>query len=258
MYAQLFTLKRNASYLVFIPLVVLMSSLAHAENITFKSNSQNAAMIELYTSEGCSSCPPAEHWFSKLAQDSRLWKQIFPIAFHVDYWDYLGWKDEFASPAFSLRQRRYERLGHTQNVATPGFVVAGKGWNGWFRGRSLPLQKQTINTGIIHASFVEQSIKVEFFAPHQSKTVFTAHAAILGFGIQIPVRAGENQGKRLQHDFVVLDYLESGLFKTEDYWLTHLNRHSSKKPETTREALVVWVSEGKDPSPIQVTGGWIN
>ena len=74
---------------------------------TFESNNEQVSLIELYTSEGCSSCPPAERWLSKLADDESLWSHFVPLAFHVDYWDYIGWKDPYASKEYSQRQRRY-------------------------------------------------------------------------------------------------------------------------------------------------------
>jgi hypothetical protein len=74
---------------------------------TFQSGPARVGLLELYTSEGCSSCPPAESWLSGLAGNDALWKDVVPVAFHVDYWDYLGWRDVFASSAFSERQRDY-------------------------------------------------------------------------------------------------------------------------------------------------------
>jgi len=64
--------------------------------VTFTSPSQQTTLLELYTSEGCSSCPPADQWLSTLKNNPRLWKEIIPVAFHVDYWNDLGWKDEFS------------------------------------------------------------------------------------------------------------------------------------------------------------------
>ena len=92
-------------------------------------------MIELYTSEGCSSCPPAEAWLSTWKSSPDLWKSVFPVAFHITYWDDLGWTDSFAQPAFTQRQRDYAaRLGQ-DSVYTPEFVVNGREWRGWFSRR---------------------------------------------------------------------------------------------------------------------------
>ena len=69
-----------------------------AAETRFESGPQQISLVELYTSEGCSSCPPAEAWLSRLKEEPGLWKNFVPIAFHVDYWDRLGWRDRFSSP----------------------------------------------------------------------------------------------------------------------------------------------------------------
>lgn len=101
---------------------------------TFSSGTGKTTVIELFTSEGCSSCPPADNWLSGFKSDPRLWKQIIPLAFHVDYWDYIGWRDRFASPAFSARQSDHKKQGNIRSVYTPGLVVDGREWRGWFGG----------------------------------------------------------------------------------------------------------------------------
>jgi hypothetical protein len=78
-------------------------------------------VVELFTSQGCSSCPPADRIFSELAQD----EDIIPLALHVDYWDYLGWRDVFGSPAYSDRQRAYAHARGERMVYTPQMVIGG-------------------------------------------------------------------------------------------------------------------------------------
>src|SRR5690348_12165742 len=98
------------------------------------------SLLELYTSEGCDTCPPAEEWLSKLERDPRLWKQLVPLAFHVDYWDYLGWKDPFDSHAYTARQQAIAAGADSlagRVIYTPQFVVDGKDWRGWFTGQAL-------------------------------------------------------------------------------------------------------------------------
>jgi len=117
----------------FFPTPAVIS--AGAGDIVLQSGPARASLLELYTSEGCSSCPPAEAWLSRLRDDARLWKEIVPVAFHVDYWDNLGWKDRFASAAFTARQRDYAARWNSGSVYTPGFVLDGQEWRGWFTGR---------------------------------------------------------------------------------------------------------------------------
>ncbi len=92
-----------------IVLALLTLSSATNGEITIQSDVTQSNLIELYTSEGCSSCPPADRWLSTLKDHPALWQQLVPIAFHVDYWDYIGWKDRFARAEFTDRQRRFRK-----------------------------------------------------------------------------------------------------------------------------------------------------
>jgi hypothetical protein len=237
--------------------VAFTAQFSVAEIITFESSDEKSVLLELYTSQGCSSCPPAENWFSEFTEDERLWTQVFPIAFHVDYWDYLGWRDPFSAPAYSARQRRYERYQYVGNVATPGFVVDGKGWNGWFRGLPLPASTAVENKGSLNVEIKGRNVMARFSSERKFKASPKVHMAILGFGIVTPIKAGENRGKHLNHDFVALAYHSNFLLETVDGWQVNMKRPSNNKYSDSRQALVIWVSDGDDPKPIQVTGGWL-
>jgi len=82
----------------------------------------NNVVVELYTSQGCSSCPPADNILQKLA----LRDDVIALALHVDYWDYIGWADTFADPKYTLRQRSYARAAGTRTIYTPQMIVGGK------------------------------------------------------------------------------------------------------------------------------------
>jgi hypothetical protein len=90
-----------------------------AQGCEVRSGPDRVALLELYTSEGCSSCPPAESWLSTIAQQGYSTERVIPLALHVDYWDYIGWKDGFAKPAFSARQRELAALGRSDTIYTP-------------------------------------------------------------------------------------------------------------------------------------------
>lgn len=89
--------------------------------ISIGAQADQPVVVELYTSQGCSSCPPAD----KILGQFTKRKDVIPLALHVDYWDYIGWKDEFADPRFSDRQRRYARLGQRRVVYTPQMIIGG-------------------------------------------------------------------------------------------------------------------------------------
>lgn len=97
---------------------LVMSTVAGAEGT---GRSQPAVVVELYTSQGCSSCPPADEFFAQLVQDP----QVIPLSLHVDYWDYIGWEDKFGDPKFTARQKAYAREAGSRMIYTPQMIVGG-------------------------------------------------------------------------------------------------------------------------------------
>lgn len=231
----------------------------------FKSGDHPIRFIELYTSQGCSSCPPAEQWISNFKHDEGLWKSVFPLAFHVDYWDYIGWKDEFAKPQYGTRQRLYQRLGLIRQVATPGFVVGGKGWNGWFRGQGLPQTQNVMNEGKLKLDLEGQVITVNYLSEkvNAQDESFKINIALLGFDLNSDIQAGENRGRQINQDFVVLSLHHAFLLNKQDplsqqeIWSSQARLPSSVNDSSIKMALVSWVSLGNDPRPLQVAGGWL-
>ena len=99
---------------------------------TFSSSEYKTPLIELYTSQGCSSCPPADKWLSSLKDEPKLFKEFIPMAFHVSYWDFLGWKDKFANIKNDIRQRQYSKIWNKNSLYTPQFIVNAKEYKRWF------------------------------------------------------------------------------------------------------------------------------
>jgi hypothetical protein len=108
--------------------------------VDFSSGAIQTKVIELYTSEGCSSCPLADKWLSKLKDEPTLFKDIIPLAFHVDYWDQLGWKDRWAQVAFSNRQRKLVAQGILSQVYKPAVVVVSQEWEDGIKACNYPRQ----------------------------------------------------------------------------------------------------------------------
>src|SRR5438128_265914 len=111
-----------------LTLVVSLSRAGTASSVVFESGPKKVQLLELFTSEGCSSCPPAEAWLARLVNHSRLWHEFVPVAFHVDYWNRLGWKDPFASAEWTKRQQTYAASWKAESVYTPAFVLNGREW----------------------------------------------------------------------------------------------------------------------------------
>ena len=160
-------------------LVAAMSASAETNVIQFQSAPERTALLELYTSEGCSSCPPAEAWLSGLKESPRLWKDFVPVAFHVDYWNYLGWKDAWSDAGFSERQRSYAQLWHTENIYTPEFVLNGKEWHNWFTGKNGP-RSDGENVGVLTVVSGDAKFwRVSFNPAKDSSSRYEIHAALL-------------------------------------------------------------------------------
>ena len=165
-------------------------------------------LIELYTSEGCSSCPPAERWLAGLPPGKAV-----PLALHVDYWDYIGWRDRFADARFSARQRESVRRGGGRVVYTPQVLLDGRDFRPWNdaaaftqalgRIAAKPAQARlTLNAAEKSGTW---SIRLEGrTVPRKGRA--TAYLAIYENGLETEVRAGENAGARLRHGHVVRDW----------------------------------------------------
>ena len=111
--------------LILISCLLTMSAQA-SETLTVESGAQQVAVVELYTSEGCSSCPPADQWLKALVETESDEIDVLALAFHVDYWDYIGWKDRFGNPKHTSRQRQLGANNKQRTIYTPEFFVGGK------------------------------------------------------------------------------------------------------------------------------------
>lgn len=213
---------------------------------------QRVSLIELYTSEGCSSCPPADRWLSSLRADPRIWKRFVPVAFHVDYWDYIGWEDRFARPAYSDRQRAYAKAGRARTVYTPGFFTNGDEWPGFFMGQ--PPQVDDTPVGVLGLNVKGRVVTARFEPRYVDYGELTLHVALLGMERRSEVDAGENRGRTLIHDFVVLQ-LRSGAMRQArqafegEVTLPGLASHARPL------AVAAWITEAGELTPIQAIGG---
>jgi hypothetical protein len=231
-------------------LLSLSAVLQHAIAATdLDSGTQHVALVELFTSEGCSSCPPAEAWLSKLADSGRLWHEIVPVAFHVDYWDNLGWKDRFASRENTARQKSYSDTWGASSVYTPGFAVDGEEWKGWFAGQALPSVAQD-HSGRLRVTLDGVTASIDFVSTLKAAEV---HVAPLAMKAVSEVRSGENRGRALTHDFVALTVLSKRLESAGQ----HL-RAALVLPPVHAQAVAIWVTSPGSLKPLQATGGFLS
>ena len=221
--------------------------------VTIESPDTRVAVIELFTSEGCSSCPRADAWLRTLTDESGLWKEFVPVAFHVDYWNHLGWPDRFSSVEFTRRQRNYAAGWNATTIYTPEFVLNGEEWP---RAGKLPAPsgekpgrlRVTVENGT--------GLEVAFFSIVGRAESLVVEIVPLAQGVSTSVPRGENAGKRLQHDFVALALLTATLVPSSDgVYSARLSL-----PETTSApiaSIAAWVRLANSAVPIQAAGGWI-
>jgi hypothetical protein len=228
--------------------------------LVFVSPTRPFIVLELYSSQGCSSCPPAEHWVSQFVDSPALFSQVFPLVFHVDYWDYIGWSDPFALAEFSQRQQRFKQAGKIKAVYTPGFVVNGKEWRGWFsQPRStayLLAQKGMETTDSLQLSVSKDQFNItlkDATGRHLNNSEryanSTLNIALLGMGLRIAVSRGENASKILLEDFVVLRFTQ---YTWQAEQVLALPRTKIHAP---RYALLVYLSSADGLSPRLAAGG---
>lgn len=225
----------------FFPILLAMTSLAAAGEITIESPATRVHLVELFTSEGCSSCPPADDWLRGLKTERGLWREFVPVAFHVDYWDNLGWPDRLASPRFTERQRAYAAAWRANTVYTPGFVLDGREW----RGRTVPAATAE-KAGVLKVRIADERASVEFPAAGRK---LTAHVAWLSGGIENDVKAGENRGRKLRHEFTALAIESQPLDPAKGVAV-----FTPAKPRDAK-AVAAWITETGRVEPIQATGG---
>jgi hypothetical protein len=188
---------------------------AQAESCTARSRDTTTALVELYTSEGCDSCPPADRWLSSLGPKGYTPDRVVPIALHVDYWDYIGWKDPYARQAFSARQRKLAALARAAVVYTPQVLLQGRDFRAW-RGASFEQEVARINARPAKARIAltlqagrRDALQVEAAAELLDASQQADAALYLGAyenKLVSEVKAGENRGKTLPHDYVVLQW----------------------------------------------------
>lgn len=228
--------------------LMLLVTSANAGDLQLNSGTRQVTLLELYTSQGCSSCPPAERWLNEYINRDELWTSVVPVALHVDYWDYIGWKDPFATSENGARQRDYARAGKTRTVYTPGFFVNGRDWRGW----TLRLSPRSSDRepGVLSATISGDRLTASFPAVDKPMDL---HVAILGFGIETEIKRGENRNRTLAQEFVSLSHK---VYRSDTgSWEMSLPEFRAHMAD--RHGIALWISKPGHPVPVQATGGWL-
>jgi hypothetical protein len=238
--------------------MAMSSGAAHSAPIQFESSAHQTALVELNTSEGCSSCPPAEAWLSKLKNAPGLWTNFVPISFHVHYWDRLGWRDKLSDEQYSTRQQAYAQLWSAENIYTPEFVLNGKEWQNWSGFRGAPSSSSSSTPGTLQVSSMDGRHWVAKFSPvDQTKRDYEITAAVLISDLGTDVKSGENAGRHLQHDFAALSLITRPFVAQTNSLLANFIIDDNPKAISGKLALAVWVTHAGKLEPLQATGGWL-
>ena len=176
--------------------------------IVVSSADKQTAVVELYTSEGCSSCPPADRWLSRLIEVPKDELDVLALAFHVDYWDYLGWKDRFSSAVYTSRQRELGANNLQRTIYTPEFFVNGMEARGTSnildKIRQANQQPSPLDLKL-SVSRDKTSLVLELQSPGDRDTIGQIHHRYLVYenNLSTDVKRGENSGEILKHEQVV-------------------------------------------------------
>ncbi|MDH3513277.1 MAG: DUF1223 domain-containing protein [Gammaproteobacteria bacterium] len=174
-----------------------------------RSGENTTALLELYTSEGCSSCPPADEWLAKLPESVLVPEKVVPLALHVDYWNHLGWVDPFSQKKFSDRQSRRTFLNQSRTIYTPQVVLNGHILPRWRQQAdiAIPLVNATPSHADIALKMTRSAGLVDIEADARTRKSYPGQAeiyvAIYERNLVRRIEAGENNGHTLRHDFVV-------------------------------------------------------
>ncbi len=218
-----------------------------------QSGEEQAALLELYTSQGCSSCPPADRWLSAAKQNDRLWSEIVPVAWHVTYWDYIGWRDPFGRRNNDQRQRRMAASAGTQ-VYTPGMFMNRGEYRRWRR--SAPGTVDTSGQAVGTLAAQEQNGRVTVtFTPSTGVDLKKPRLELvyLRSGQHTAVKAGENRGRELRNDFVAGELHTAKLVRSGDSWTATLDAAA----DSGSEAVALWVTDRRG-NYLQATGTWLD
>ena len=197
---------------VILTAVLFSAGQAKGASCSVNSPAHKVALVELYTSEGCSSCPPADRWLNSLTEKGFSADQVVPLAFHVDYWNYLGWSDPFSQSQFSIRQREAARLNRNRVVYTPQVMLQGADYPGWVSGARFSDAVSVIKQQPVHAQ-----LSLNLLTELNSYTLTIkgfVDSAVARSAVQVfivlyenqlitQVLVGENAGRTLNHDHVV-------------------------------------------------------
>ena len=216
-----------------------------ADTCSAQSGPTVPAVVELYTSEGCSSCPPADRWLSTLKGRDG----VVALAFHVDYWDSLGWKDRFARPQFTQRQNATLQTSGARFAYTPQVILDSRDAPNWSSLPAAVLQRKAAATVGLTLARDGAGLALTVAPGAGAPAKLSGYVAVVDDGLQTQVGAGENRGATLHQDGVVRELLPWNLAGTQPATL-RFAAGPAPEPGTTRHWVAV-ATDGPYGRPLQ-------
>lgn len=177
---------------------------------TASAIAEQAVVVELFTSQGCSSCPPADKILGEIAKRDN----VIALALHVDYWDYIGWKDQFAQPKFTDRQRDYARAARERTIYTPQMVIGGKDHVIGSRPNRIAelLKEHGAKTPAVAVQVKRNGTKITIEAAALKSLSRSAAVQLVTYrpNATVDIGRGENAGRRITYHNIVQDWIEIG------------------------------------------------
>jgi hypothetical protein len=210
-------------------------------SIAAVAHADGPVVVELFTSQGCSSCPPADRILGEIAQRD----DVIALGLHVDYWDYIGWKDKFANPAFTKRQRAYARAAGERSVYTPQMIVGGKDHLIGTKPMQLAdlLQAHAAIPKPVEVSLSRGGGRVTIVAKSRNGAVQGALVQLVTYTprASVAIGRGENAGKTLEYHNIVREWVDVGTWDGRTDF-----RATVRVPDNTPVAVLVQ-SRGTGP-----------
>ena len=223
-----------------------LAPLANAQSCQRSAGARPPVVVELFTSQGCSSCPPADHWLSTLKDD----KEVIALSFHVNYWNYLGWKDPYATPETTDRQRKIQQASHGKYVYTPQVVLNGQDYRAWHGQNAKGLPRLPADQAP-SLSLVRDGVQVTAeVGAHAGRTQMAGYWAVVQDRLSQQVTKGENAGVRLVNDHVVTLYQPVAAWNAK---VAHIAR-LTLPPGVSSQRVIFVVTNSSHTQPLQAAG----
>lgn len=240
-------------------LPILLSGLFffHVNAQVVKPFAQPKALVELFTSQGCSSCPGAHSIVENIYSDPLFGHDsVLTLSFHVDYWDDLVWKDTFSKKQFTTRQKNYQSLFNEDGVYTPQFVINGRSG---FSGNNEPRLRRELKAIFAASKLMNSGLKLNELLIEEDKLIFTylvdgnsenkmLHAAILSDYDSTFVSAGENAGLNVKSRNTILNLLQLPLKSPGSRAFVYIPKNSDKK----NLKFVLWVQDATNAQVLDI------